>query len=220
MIKACIFDMDGTVANTINSISYFGNNALNKAGLPSIDTDTYKKIVGNGAKVLVERMLQTVGADNEYFEAVAHEYNTKYDADFLYLTEPYEGIVDALAQLKEMGISITILSNKPHETALKVAAALFPEGTVDICYGGREGIALKPDPAGVFEIMKELGVKEDECLYIGDTATDMKTGKGAKLYTVGVLWGFRDRDELESGGADTIISHPSELIGIVKKINA
>lgn len=219
MIKACIFDMDGTVANTINSISYFANNALNKAGLPSIETDIYKKLVGNGAKVLVERMLKTVGAGNEYYDEVAYEYNTKYDNDFLYLTEPYEGIIDALTALKEMGISIAILSNKPHETALKVSDALFPDGLVDICYGGREGIALKPDPAGVFEIMKKLNVKEDECLYIGDTATDMKTGKASNLYTVGVLWGFRDLAELEEGGADTVISHPSELINIAKKFS-
>lgn len=219
MIKACIFDMDGTVANTINSISYFANNALNKAGLPSIETDTYKKLVGNGAKVLVERMLQTVGAGNEYFDVVSHEYNTKYDENFLYLTEPYEGIIDALMALKEMGLAIAILSNKPHETALKVAEALFPEGTVDICYGGRDGIALKPDPAGVFEIMKELDVKESECLYIGDTATDMKTGKSAGLYTVGVLWGFRDLAELKEGGADTVISHPAQLIDIAKRLS-
>lgn len=219
MIKACIFDMDGTVSNTINSIAYFGNNALKKAGLPAIETDIYKKLVGNGAKVLVERMLKTVGADESYYEEVAYEYNTKYDADFLYLTEPYEGIIDMLKALKQMGIKVTILSNKPHGTALKVADALFSDSLVDICYGGRDGIALKPDPAGVFEIMKDLNLEKEECLYIGDTATDMKTGKGADLYTIGVLWGFRDREELENGGADEIISHPSEIIDIVKKFN-
>ena len=219
MIKACIFDMDGTVSNTINSIAYFANNALKKAGLPSIETEVYKKLVGNGAKVLVERMLKTVGADESYYEEVACEYNTKYDADFLYLTEPYEGIIDMLKALKQMGIKVTILSNKPHGTALKVADALFSDSLVDICYGGRDGIALKPDPAGVFEIMKDLNLEKEECLYIGDTATDMKTGKGADLYTIGVLWGFRDREELENGCADEIISHPSEIIDIVNKFN-
>lgn len=219
MIKACIFDMDGTVSNTINSITYFANNALKKAGLPTIESNVYKKLVGNGAKVLVERMLKTVGADESYYEEVAFEYNTKYDNDFLYLTEPYEGILDMLSSLKEMGIKVAILSNKPHETAIKVSDALFGSELVDVCYGGRDGIALKPDPAGVFEIMKELCVSKEECLYIGDTATDMKTGKGADLYTIGVLWGFRDREELENGGADVIISHPSEIVTIAKKYN-
>ena len=218
MIKACIFDLDGTVANTIYSIKYFANNALKKAGLPEIDTETYKIIVGDGAKVLIKRMLHTVGADPQYFNEVSREYNSKYDNDFLYLTEPYEGIIDMLKELKNLGIKTAILSNKPHITAAKVSEALFPEGLIDICYGGRDGIALKPDPQGVFEIIDELGVKKEECLYIGDTDTDMKTGKGANLYTVGVLWGFRKEPELLENGADAIISHPSELLSIVEKM--
>ena len=90
---------------------------------------------------------------------------------------------------------------------------------IDICYGAREGVALKPDPEGVYAIMNELGLKKDECIYIGDTSTDMKTGKAAGLYTVGVLWGFRKRDELEENGADVIISHPSELLDIINKLS-
>lgn len=217
MIKACIFDMDGTTVNTINSIAYFANNALKKAGLEAIETDVYKKLVGNGAKVLVERMLETVGADKTYFDTVSPEYNTTYENDFLYLTEPYEGIIDMLKALKEMGIKVTILSNKPHSTAIKVSDALFGSELIDICYGAREGIALKPDPEGVYSIIDELGLKKEECIYIGDTSTDMKTGKAAGLYTVGVLWGFRDEAELQESGADIIISHPSELLDIVNK---
>ena len=220
MIKACIFDMDGTVSNTINSIAYFGNNALNKAGLTSIEADVYKKLVGNGAKILVERMIKTVGADESYYDEVAYEYNTKYDDDFLYLTEPYDGILDMLKALKDMGITVAILSNKPHSTAIKISDALFSDALIDVCYGGRDGIALKPDPAGVYEILEEFSLEKEECLYIGDTATDMKTGKGAGLYTIGVLWGFRDKEELENSGADVTISHPCEIIDIVKKINS
>ncbi len=220
MIKACIFDMDGTVSNTINSIAYFGNNALKKAGLSPIETDIYKKLVGNGAKILVERMLKTVGADESFYDEVAYEYNTKYDADFLYLTEPYEGIIDMLKELKNMGIKVAILSNKPHGTALKVSDSLFSDSLIDVCYGGREGVALKPDPSGVYDILKDFDISKEECLYIGDTATDMKTGKASDLYTIGVLWGFRDREELIDGGADAIISHPSEIVDIIKKYNA
>lgn len=219
MIKACIFDLDGTVANTLNSIAYFANNALSKSGFPTIDTEKYKILVGDGAKVLVERMLDTIGVSRDYYDEVANEYNSKYHADFLYLTEPYEGIIDMLLNLREMGIKVAIFSNKPHATTVEVAKALFPEGSIDICYGAREGVKLKPDPQGAFKILDELGLKPEECLYIGDTGTDMMTGKGANLYTIGVLWGFRDKKELEENGANAIISHPAEIIDIVKTFN-
>ena len=217
MLKLCIFDMDGTLVDTIKSIAYFANNALNKYGLPSIETEKYKKLVGNGAKVLVERMIDTVGADKSKFDEVFPEYNTTYDNDFLYLTEAYEGICDMLFELKKLGVKTAILSNKPDSTAKKVSDALFKDGLIDVCYGGRDGIALKPDPEGVFEILKEFNVSKEECLYIGDTATDIKTAKNADLTSIGVLWGFRDFDELKGAGADHIISHPSEIIPIAKE---
>ena len=219
MIKACIFDMDGTVADTINSIAYFANNALNYAGLPSIDIEEYKYLIGNGAKTLVKRMLDKIGADENLFDEVFTHYSTTYDNNFLYLTEPYEGIPELLETLKKKGITIAILSNKPHATTTKVSAALFGNDLIDICYGGRDGIALKPDPTSALGIVNELGMEKEECIYIGDTSTDMKTGKNAGLYTVGVLWGFRKRDELEENGADAIISHPSELLNIIDKLS-
>ena len=218
MLKLCIFDMDGTLVDTIKSIAYFANNALNKYGLPSIETEKYKKLVGNGARVLVERMVETVGADMAKVDEVFPEYNTTYDNDFLYLTEAYEGVCDMLADLKKLGVKTAILSNKPDVTAKKVSDALFKEGLIDVCYGARDGIALKPDPEGVFEILKEFNVTRDECLYIGDTATDIKTAKNAELESIGVLWGFRDFDELQGAGADHIIAHPSEIIPIAKEL--
>lgn len=219
MIKACIFDMDGTVVNSIGSIAYFANSALNDAGLPSIDVEEYKYLVGNGARTLIERALKRVEADEKLFSKVFSQYNTTYENNFLYLTEPYDGVISMLKALKDKGIVNTILSNKPHGTAIKVSDALFGDNLIDKCYGAREGIALKPNPAGVFEILKELGLSKEECIYIGDTSTDMKTGKSAGLYTVGVLWGFRKRDELEDNGADVIISHPSELLNIIDKLS-
>lgn len=219
MLKLCIFDMDGTVVDTISSIAYFANRALNLYSLPSIDKERYKILVGNGARVLVERMIAEVGGNEEQLEKVYKEYNTTYDADFLYLTEAYEGVIDMLSALKGMGVKTAILSNKPDVTAGKVAKALFKEGLIDVCYGARDGIALKPDPAGVFDILNEMGVDKSECLYIGDTATDIKTAKNAELTSIGVLWGFRDRKELEGAGADFIIEHPSEIIEIAKKVN-
>ncbi len=219
MLKLCIFDMDGTLVDTISSIAYFANRALNMYGLPSIEENHYKIMVGNGARVLCEGMIERVGGSAEQFEKVFKEYNESYDNDFLYLTKAYDGCVEMLRALKEMGVKTAILSNKPDVTAGKVSDALFESGLIDVCYGAREGIALKPDPAGVFEILKEFGVEKDEVLYIGDTATDIKTSKNADLTSIGVLWGFRDRAELEGAGADHIISHPSEIIPIAKNFN-
>ena len=217
MLKLCLFDMDGTLVDTIKSIAYFANNALNKFGLPSIETNRYKVLVGNGAKVLVERMIKEVGGTQEQFEKVLPYYNETYDNDFLYLTEAYDGVCEMLAELKKLGVKTAILSNKPDSTAKKVAEALFEDGLIDLCYGGRDGIALKPDPEGVYAILDELNVDKSEVLYVGDTATDIKTAKNAELTNIGVLWGFRDRAELEGAGADYIISHPSEITNIAKK---
>ena len=211
MKKLCIFDMDGTVVNTINTIAYFANNALRKNGFDEIPTERYKTLVGNGADVLVRRMLDVVGGSDEDFDAVSREYNTKYDNDFMYLTEPYEGIIALLEQLKTMGIKTAILSNKPDVTAKKVSDKLFGNERIDLCFGAREGKALKPNPESVLEIMDIFGAKKEECLYIGDTATDIQTAKNAGLFSVGVLWGFRDEAELRGAGADVIVSKPAEI---------
>ncbi len=219
MLKLCIFDMDGTLVDTISSIAYFANRALNMYGLPSIEENHYKLMVGNGARVLVERMIKEVGGSQQQFEKVFPEYNESYDNDFLYLTRAYDGCIEMLRALKEMGVKTAILSNKPDVTAKKVSDALFESGLIDVCYGARDGIALKPDPAGVFEILKEFGAEINEVLYVGDTATDIKTAKNAELTNIGVLWGFRDRAELEGAGADYIIEHPSEIIGIAKNFD-
>lgn len=215
MIKLCIFDMDGTVVNTINSIAYFANNALNKHGYPSIDVERYKKLVGNGADILVHRMLAEVGGDDGDFDAVSKDYNESYDNDFFYLTEPYAGIIEMLSELEKRGIKAAILSNKPNSTAKKVSDKLFGSRLVALCYGAREGKALKPDPQSVLEIIDEFKVKKEECLYIGDTATDMKTAENAGLFSVGVLWGFRDRAELESANAKIIVENPKEIIEFI-----
>ncbi len=217
MLKLCIFDMDGTVLNTINSIAHFANGALEKYGFPPISTERYKVLVGNGAKILVERMMKEVGGTQEDFEKVHPYYNETYDNDFLYLTEAYEGVLDMLSELKDLGIKTAILSNKPDSTAKKVSDVIFGTELVDVCYGGREGIPLKPDPAGVFEIMKEFNVTADECLYIGDTGTDIQTAKNSGITSIGVLWGFRAREELENAGADYIIDVPSKIVDIAKQ---
>ncbi len=216
MIKLCIFDMDGTLVNTINTIAHFGNTALNKFGLDSIPTDDYKLMVGNGSDVLVRRMLEKHGKTMEEYKDLHPYYVSIYDNDFMYLTEAYEGIIDMLKSLKTQGIKTAVLSNKDDSTAKKVSDKLFEGGLIDLCLGARAGVALKPEPDAVLEIIEHFGVSKDECLYIGDTATDIKTAKNAGLYSIGVLWGFRDEAELKSAGADVIISNPLDIVEIAK----
>ncbi len=216
MIKLCIFDMDGTLVNTINSIAHFANTALDKFGLEPISTEEYKILVGNGSDVLVKRMLAKYGKTTEEFPSLHPYYVNIYDNDFMYLTEPYEGIIDMLKSLKAQGIKTAVLSNKDDSTAKKVSDELFGDELIDLCLGAREGIPLKPEPDAVLEIMEHFGVSKEECLYIGDTATDIKTAKNAELYSIGVLWGFRDEAELRGAEADVIIADPMKIAEIAK----
>ncbi len=217
MIKACIFDLDGTLLDTIPTISYYCNLSLEEFGLPAIEPEEYKYLVGNGVKVLTERMLDFLGADKEvYFDKVHKFYTKAYDKDAAYGTKPYDGIPEMLAELKTMGVRNYVLSNKP-DFAANEAIRTFLGNLIDATYGGRDGVALKPSTEGINIVMSENDIKPEECLYIGDTSVDMQTGKKAGMFTIGVLWGFRKRDELEANGADVIVSHPSEIVEIAKE---
>lgn len=216
MYKGIIFDLDGTLLDTIDTIAFYGNKALEKYGFKSIETDKYKYFVGDGAVQLVQRMLAFHGSyDERIFEKVFNEYNTLYNNDTFYKTAVYDGINQLLKSAKEKGIKLAVLSNKPHEATIDVIKRFFGNNTFDIFYGAREGLPLKPDPTSAILLAKELEIDKSEIIYVGDTSVDMKTGKGAGFYSVGVLWGFRDRKELEESGADLIISHPSEILKLL-----
>lgn len=206
-----IFDLDGTLVNSLNSIAYFANKALNKYNLKSIPAEKYKMLVGDGAAMLVKRMIAETDGDENLFEELYEEYNSTYDKDFLYLAEAYDGIKELLKELKRRKCKTAIVSNKPHVTTKKISDELFGD-LIDICYGKREGYPVKPDPTSVNEVIAELGVDKNDCVYCGDTLVDMQTGKNAGIYTIGVLWGFRDMEEIKSGNPQMIVSHPSEIL--------
>lgn len=213
MKKAVIFDLDGTLADTLSSITYFANEALKTYGLSPISKDRYRYLVGNGAAKLVQGMLKESGdPELQLYHQVSQLYNSSYDENPLFLASPYPGILDLLQQLSDHGIKTAVLSNKPHSTTVQIVRQLFPQDQISLCFGQREGIPRKPDPAGVFAILKEWNLKPEDCLYVGDTCTDMQTGHNAGITTVGVLWGFRDRAELEENHADHIIAEPSQLL--------
>ncbi len=217
MIKACIFDLDGTLSDTINTIAYYGNRALSSFGFPEIPTDVYKKLVGNGRDLLIHRMLEFHNADTEEnYINVGGKYDEGYENDVMYLTKPYDGTPELLASLKASGIKCAVLSNKPHNVTAPIVELLFGKGVLDLCAGAKEGVPIKPAPDGAFEIANELSLSPDECIFIGDTYVDITTGKNAGMKTIGVLWGFRDEEELQNAGADYIVSSANEIYDIVK----
>lgn len=220
MIKLCIFDLDGTVLNTLGTIAYYGNNALENNGIEAIPLEAYKYLVGNGIVNLVKNMLSYRGCmSEETFEKVFRDYDSAYNADTSYKTMPYDGICETLEQLKALGLKIAIVSNKPHFATTGVINSQFGKGYFDCVYGQREGIPIKPDPITVQQVLSDLDMEQEECVYIGDTGTDMKTGRNAGLYSIGVLWGFRGKEELMQNGADLTIEHPHELLEHILRVN-
>lgn len=213
MKKAVIFDLDGTLSDSINSIKYCADRALEPLGFGPFSVKQYCYFVGDGAANLVKRAL-LAGGDAEliHFEAAFAAYKEIFREHCMYQVVPYDGIPELLKRLKEAGVLIAVLSNKPHEETIRVVETLFGEGYFDKIQGQKEGVAIKPSPEGVFQVLEELHLTAEEILYLGDTATDMKTGKSAGAFTVGALWGFREREELEESHADAIIGHPLQLL--------
>ena len=214
--KAVIFDLDGTLTNTLKSIWKSANLALADVGLPTFEVDRYRYFVGDGVDELVRRALVANG-DEELvcFEQVRERYLYHFEKYVNYEVKPYDGICELLAALKERGILMAVNSNKPHERTVEVVEEIFGKGTFDMLVGQCEERARKPAPDGVLYIMDKLQLTSDEVVYLGDTCVDMQTGKSAGVYTLGALWGFRDRQELEENHADAIIEHPMEVLDYI-----
>ena len=208
-MKACIFDLDGTLTNTLESMTYSVNLTLKEMGLSQITKDQCRMFVGNGARVLIEESLKVSGDPKaSRIEEGMKIYGRIFDQNCTYHVTLYEGIPEMLKALKDRGIHLAVLSNKPDRQTVKVVKEIFAQGQKD-------GIRRKPEPDGVWYLMEQMQVSKEECLYIGDSEVDAATGKNAGLKTIGVLWGFRDRKTLETAGADHLIERPEELLQFV-----
>ena len=215
-MKACIFDLDGTLTNTLESMTYSVNLTLKEMGLSQITKDQCRMFVGNGARVLIEESLKVSGDPKaSRIEEGMKIYGRIFDQNCTYHVTPYEGIPEMLKALKDKGIQLAVLSNKPDRQTVKVVKAIFGEELFDYAQGQKEGIRRKPEPDGVWYLMEQMHVSKEECLYIGDSEVDAATGRNAGLKTIGVLWGFRDRKTLETAGADDLIDRPDELLQFV-----
>ena len=214
MIKAVLFDLDGTLLNTIEDLSDAVNYMLNQFGYKTFSVEEYKYKVGNGMPKLMERSLPEDKRTPQDIKEALDVFMPYYSEHKMDKTAAYEGIIDLLKSLKEKGIKTAIVTNKAHKAACDLAKEVF-SGLFDTVCGQKDGVPTKPDPASVYTTIQQLGVNAKECLFVGDSGVDMQTAKNSGIKAVGVLWGFRKADELVSNGADEIINTPSELLKFI-----
>ena len=211
--KLVIFDLDGTLTDSLASIWKTTNTVLEAFGLERYEKDPYRYFVGDGAATLVERAFAGRGVtDPQILQRAKERYRIEFEKYCMFEVVPYPGITDLIGYCKKKGILISVNSNKPHERTIEVIETVFGKGTFDYIVGQSSGREKKPSPDGVNYILKMAGVSKEETVYLGDTSTDMKTGHAAGVFTVGALWGFRDEKELREHQADALIEKPMELV--------
>lgn len=209
--RAVMFDLDGTLLDTLDDLGDAMNIALAAHGFPPHDDRFYRKAVGDGAPQLVTRSLPHDARTPEMIGIALRRMRAEYEKRWTVKTRPYDGILPLLDALRRRGTVMAVLSNKPDAKTRDCVAHFFPDAPFAIVRGARDGVPLKPDPAAATAIVLETGIPAAEWLYLGDTDTDMQTAVGAGLFAVGAAWGFRDRDELLANGARTVIESPAGL---------
>lgn len=219
MKKCVIFDLDGTLLYTLDSITHHLNATLSSRGFKKVSSEETGEFIGNGAKMLVSRAMAKSGvSDAETVESVLRDYNLSYNNDPLPFTEPYDGIVELIDELADRDIALAVVTNKPEPTAKQLVEHFFP-GKFDVVIGGRAGASLKPDPTDALRAVSIMGGSPSATAFVGDMSVDIQTGRnmGAAL-SVGVSWGFRSRDHLISEGADSVVDEPLEILPLADKL--
>ena len=218
--KAILFDLDGTLLDTLEDLATAANRALGTLGLPAHPTDAYRVFVGDGLRTLAERILPGEQRSAAQVDALVAAFEREYSRTWNERTAPYAGVPEMLDRLTGDGYRMSVLSNKPDAFTRLCVEQLLPHWTFAPLYGQRPGVPKKPDPAAALAIAAELGLDPAEVLYLGDTATDMHTARAAGMEAVGVLWGFRSADELRAAGARHLITHPGELAPLLHPSSA
>jgi len=215
--SAVIFDLDGTLLDTLQDIADSANRVLAAAGLPVHDVRAYRYYVGDGIGQLIERIVPPDLPDRVATMArIADAYRQDYGRNWNVATRPYPGVPELLDELSARGVKMAVLSNKPHEFTVRCVTAQLGRWRFEQVLGADDSLPRKPDPTGALRIAARCGVPPGEFLYVGDTATDMQTARNAGMAAVGVLWGFRDRRELESAGAWRIVERPEEVVALMR----
>lgn len=211
-MKAFIFDLDGTLIDSLEDLADAVNLMLVENGYPQRPLELFPQFIGEGVQKLVEQALPTEALAHVNLAELVKGYQRFYEATWKNKTRPYDGIADVLKALRQRGLKIAVLSNKPDHFTQLCCDHFFPEGTFDAVLGAREGVPRKPHPQAAHEVASRLGVSVADCAYVGDSGLDMQFAVNAGMYAVGVLWGFRSEDELRENGAQLLISRPEELL--------
>ncbi|MCK5114267.1 MAG: HAD family hydrolase [Phycisphaerae bacterium] len=212
--SSVLFDLDGTLLDTLDDLADSMNNALTARNLPAHPTEAYKIFVGDGVETLTRRALGDAYED-KLAAAVLADMKAQYAKLWDNKTKPYDGICDMLAALSQKGVKLSVLSNKPHNFTKLCVERFLGDFSFDVVQGVSETCLPKPDPSGALVVAETLATSPENFAYLGDTNTDMKTANAAGMFAIGVTWGFRSAEELRKNGAKALINHPSELLEII-----
>jgi phosphoglycolate phosphatase len=215
MQRAAIFDLDGTLLNTLADLGDAANSVLRELGLPVHDYDAYKIFIGNGMKMLMTRALPREKRQEETIQNALAAMEEIYSRNWKNKTHAYEGVEDLLDEIEGRGLPMAVLSNKPDRLTKQTVQSFFPNRRFVSVRGARDGFPIKPDPTAALEIAGEMGCQPEDICYLGDTSMDMQTARRAGMFPVGALWGFRSAEELKEYGAEHLISHPLELLSFL-----
>lgn len=213
MKHAVIFDLDGTLLNTLGDLRAATNHALEVRGLPPHSMEEIRQFIGNGIRLLICRAMPE-GTPEAEIDAALDDFKAYYAAHIHDRTVPYDGIPQLLTALRKRGIQVAVLSNKIDSASQQLIEYFFP-GKTDVVFGEHVGVPRKPDPTSCRMVMQQLGVQPEQVLYVGDSGTDMQTAKNAGLYAVGVTWGFRSKEVLLKYGADVLVHRPKQILQIL-----
>ena len=214
--EAVLFDLDGTLLDTIEDLADCMNATLAADGLPTVPTEQHKLMVGDGVRAYVLRALpEERHGDEDYLRDFTARFRMRYGENWANKTRPYDGVPELLQRLGEIGLPMAILSNKPDHATRGIVEHFLSAFTFAVVRGAMDGMSLKPDPAPALAVAREVGVEPAGFVYLGDTATDMQTARAAGMFAVSALWGFRGRDELLAAGAQRLIEHPPELLTLL-----
>ena len=216
MINTVIFDLDGTLLNTLEDLKNSTNFALSEFGYPLRTLEEVREFVGNGVAKLIERAIPQ-GINNPNFEKCLEIFKVNYSKNMYNKTAPYDGILDMLRELKLAGCKIAVVSNK-FDSAVKELCNKYFSGLVDAAVGQMNNIPQKPAPDGVLKAIRILNSKKENCVYIGDSDVDVMTAKNSQLPCIGVSWGFRSKDVLKNAGCHTIVDKPCDIIKKIKEL--
>ena len=213
--KAILFDVDGTLLNTLEDLSGAVNRVLAGKGFPTHKLEAYRYFIGDGSAMLITRALPEEKRNDDTIRSCIEMFIEDYGRNWNVRTKPYDGVTEMLDALMARGLKIAALSNKPHEFTKRCVNDFLPNWPFEVVLGYRDAVPLKPDPASALEVAKRLNIPPVDFLFLGDSAVDMKTAIAAGMYPVGVLWGFRPVEELQENGAQALIERPLEILNLL-----